>query len=350
MTRLALSSVAGVAVLLALLEIVFRILPVSTSTATDYYVDPLVKTPPPHHRWTAATGWDLRNAQTLEANNAGFVATREFVAAPNAVALIGDSFIESSMLAAEDRPERQLQREIGSRPVYAMGVPGTALLDYAERVRFAHQKFGIRDFVILMERGDVLQSLCGSGNVHAQCLDRATLMPRIDKAEPANWTKQVLRNSALAQYLVSQLRVDSQTLWSRVIIQARPAVATEPLAEPIANKGPIARSASAEVAVDVITKTFFERVKPFVEGRLLIVVDGNRKAIYADRPAQDPLLDRFIGLARDSGATVVDLEPVFRLHWRRSGLKLDVGPSDGHLNVLGVGLMAQAVARELNQR
>ncbi|SFC66212.1 hypothetical protein SAMN05216344_12836 [Polaromonas sp. OV174] len=59
------------------------------------------------------------------------------------------------MLAAPDRPGAQLERALGTRPVSAMGNPGTALVDYAERIRFAHTHFGVRDFVVLMERGDV---------------------------------------------------------------------------------------------------------------------------------------------------------------------------------------------------
>ena len=54
----------GVGAALLMLELLFRLLPVSTSTETAYNTDPLILNYPPYHRWTAATGWDLRNAQT----------------------------------------------------------------------------------------------------------------------------------------------------------------------------------------------------------------------------------------------------------------------------------------------
>ena len=57
----------GVGAALLMLELLFRLLPVSTSTETAYNTDPLILNYPPYHRWTAATGWDLRNAQTLHA-------------------------------------------------------------------------------------------------------------------------------------------------------------------------------------------------------------------------------------------------------------------------------------------
>ena len=46
----------GVAALLLACELVFRALPVSTSTETGYHFDPLILTYPPHHAWTSSTG------------------------------------------------------------------------------------------------------------------------------------------------------------------------------------------------------------------------------------------------------------------------------------------------------
>ncbi|MFM9916852.1 MAG: hypothetical protein ACKVOX_13655, partial [Rhizobacter sp.] len=87
------------AVLLALLsfvaagELLCRLLPVSTATETDYRIDPLVRTYPSHHHWTTSTGWDLRRPQAMTANNEGFAAEHDFVRDPNAIALIGDSYV-----------------------------------------------------------------------------------------------------------------------------------------------------------------------------------------------------------------------------------------------------------------
>ena len=77
--------------------------PVSTSTLTGYYIDPEILTYPPQHQWQVATGWDLRNPRALHSNNFGFVSAHDFVRDETAIALIGDSYVESSMLAASDR-------------------------------------------------------------------------------------------------------------------------------------------------------------------------------------------------------------------------------------------------------
>ncbi len=255
MTRSLLLWLSGVASMLLLLEAICRVLPVSTSTETGYYTDPVILTYPVRHQWVMSTGWDLRNAQHMQANNLGYAAKHDFVRDERAIALIGDSYVEASMLDIADRPADQLERQLGTRPVYAMGGPGTALLDYAERVRYASEQLGVQDFVIMMERGDVRQSLCGSGNVNGPCLDPATLEPRVETLPPASTAKRWLRSSALAQYLVSQLRVTPQGLLCQLMLKPQ-AVASKAEADP----------AHALHVVDVVSGLFFERIKPYVKG------------------------------------------------------------------------------------
>ena len=321
--------------MLVVMELLFRALPVSTSTETGYYTDPVIVTYPPDHRWTLSTGWDLRNAQAMTANQAGYAASREFTRDAHAVALVGDSFVEASMLAAADRPAAQLERLLDSRPVYAMGSPGTALLDYAERIRFAHEHFGTRDFVVLMERGDVVQSLCGSGNSHGPCLDPATLQPRLETRDPAGTAKRLIRHSALAQYLVSQLKFSLPRLQANAF------------------SSPPTSGLSAQTVysrVDAVAGTFFQRIKPHLEGRLVIVLDSDRQAMLHGRWKADPARSYFIQWARQAGAVVVDTEPLFLAHFQKSHLSLDVGPYDGHLNAMGVSLVMQAAATALKLR
>ena len=331
------------------LELLFRVLPVSTSTETGYYTDPLILNYPPHHHWTTSTGWDLRNAQKLEANNLGYVAHRDFVADSRAVALIGDSFTEASMLNATDRPGVQLELALGTRPVYAMGAPGTALLDYAERIRFAHEQFGVRDFVVLMERGDVKQSLCGSGQIHGPCLDPKTFEPSIETLSAPDLAKQIFRNSALAQYLFSQLKFSPQRFWqqtrSTFYSLDKRARTTYDVSR---NKNGLQPINTQFQAVDAVARTFFARVKPHVAGQLVIVIDCDRKAISSGNTTTDPERMHFIQFARAEGAIVIDTEPLFRNHLERSPLKLEVGPYDSHLNALGVRLAMQSAANGLD--
>ncbi|MDO8450868.1 MAG: hypothetical protein Q7T10_18910 [Rhodoferax sp.] len=347
MARIVFHFLLGLAGFLVFCELALQVLPVSTATATGYHLDPLILTYPPRHAWTIATGWDLRNAQNNRSNNVGFLAHRDFAPDPRAVALIGDSFVEASMLAADDRPGQQLERGLGDRPVFTMGGPGSALLDYAERIRLAQLRYGVRDFVLLMERGDVRQSLCGSGNIQGPCLDRMTLAPRTEIQAPPSAARRILRHSALAQYVFGQLKFDPDRLWRQAIAQSRPVAVPAP--ETTGWWAPQAALADMpSPGLDAVVTTFFARIEGKVAGKLVIVLDSDRTAMYRGQPTDDAARARFIAMARAAGAIVIDTEPLFRAQLARSPLKFDVGPYDGHLNALGVRIVTQAAAEALH--
>ncbi|MGH8259233.1 MAG: hypothetical protein ACREUG_06035 [Steroidobacteraceae bacterium] len=317
----------GVAAALLLLELLCRVLPVSTSTETGYYIDPLILTYPPGHTFTTAFGWDLERERRQRANNYGFLADHKFTRNPRAVTLIGDSFVEASMLAPGDRLGAQLERRLQGREVYAMGVPGTSLLDYAERIRFASQRFGIHDFVLLLEHGDVAQSLCGSGNNDGPCLDSRTLAPRIEKLPAPGTLKRVLRSSALAQYLFSQLRLDPAG-WLHRLAHGAPAGA--PL-------GPHVVSDLPPRAIDTVLRTFFARIRPYRSSCLILVLMG-------DAPPGDAVRDHLAAAARANGATLIEVGASLRELTARTGLSVYVSPHDHHLNRLALGVIADQVA------
>ena len=332
-------------------EIVLRLLPGPTATHTGYHIDPLIRTTLPHFAFRVASGWDLRNAQTLHSNNFGFVADRDFRPDERAVALIGDSFVEASMLPATQRPGAQLERALApSRSVYAMGVPGTALLDYAERIRLAHERLGVRDFVLLMERFDVGQSFCGSGNVGGPCLNYDTLAAATELQSEATSIKQILRHSALAQYLVSQLKMNPSRLWQQAWQQARAAApgSVSSAAAVLSAAQPVQPSEQELSRLARVTETFFERIRPYRNGRLVIVLDSDRGAIRRGDPIiVDVARDRFIQMARAEQAVLIDTEPLYRAHVARSALALEVGPHDSHLNPLAIGIAMNAAAQAL---
>lgn len=347
MARTLLGVIAGLLGFVLIAETLCRLLPVSSATKVDYYIDPHILTYAPNHPWRYSTGWDLRHAQQLRTNGHGFVSAHAFAHDPRALVLVGDSYVESASLDAADRPEAQIERALGGQhKVYAMGAAGTALLDYAERMRYAHQHFGSRRFVVLMERHDARQALCGSGNVHSQCLDAATLAPRTETVPPAPAVKRLLRESALAQYLMSQLKIVPGRLLHQAFGRTGPPGHGK-AALPPARAGAAAQSARARAEIEAVSQAFFERVMPLASDGLVIVVDADRPALRRGEQSDDPDRRQFMALARAAGAIVVDTEPLFSAHFQRSRLSLDIGPHDGHLNPLGVGLVAGEIARAL---
>lgn len=338
--------------LLLALELLMRLLPVSGATRVADHLGAEIPAKPPGHRWTIATGWDLRNAQTLQANAQGFSAQRDFVRDPRAVALIGDSFVEASMLPAPERLEAQLQRHLGeAQPVYAMGSPGSSLLDYGWRARWAREQFGVQRAVLLLETGDIRQSFCGSGNVVSRCLTPEGDLRGVPRAE-AGALKRLLRHSALVHYLLAQLRLDADTLWANAVAQSLPAQGHEVgQGAAVDRRAGSARSDTLDEAerrrIEQVTDAFFA-LYAADPAQLVILLDAHRGEQRRTGQGSSPAREHFMALVRARGVRVVDLAAVYAPHLASSPLRLEVSPSDGHLNGLGLGLVAQAAARALS--
>ena len=365
----------GALLLLAAAELACQVLPVSTATDSGYYQDPMILNYPAGHRWQVSTGWDLRNPQRMHANNLGFAAEIDFLPNPQAIALIGDSYVEASMLAPEYRPAARLAAHLAAHlgappaaypaadarhaapgeitPVYALGGPGSALLDYAERMRFAQHRLGLRDFVLLLEPGDIRQSLCGSGNVHAACLDPDTFAPRTETLPAPSTAKRIFRHSALAQFIVGQLKVTPARLVSQSFLDASTSTDKTASKPPADGQEGVGLTASQAALVDAVGRTFFARIEPLDIRRLVIVLDGRRDRTSLAQAPQGPagvMLERdaFMALAHQHGVVVVDAEIDFRQHWTNSSLSLAVSPQDAHLNTLAVNLLMRRAALALN--
>jgi len=323
----------GVILALACLEVCFRILPVATATHTGYYVAPTILTYPPHHTFTVATGWDLRNAHRHKANNFGFLADHEFVFDPQAIGLVGDSFVEANMLSAPQRLAAQLETKLNGRPVYALGGPGSSILDYAERIRFASESFGIQDFVIVLERGDLKQALCGSGHNHGPCLDASSLEPRIELQAAADWKKRLFRESALAQYLFSQLKISPAAFWAKM---APKSTKVTKQTFPSEQDNRIDQAATAH---------FFKQLLAIPRPlRLIFVTDADRMHLSDPiKPSGDPL-QFFRETAVAKGYAVIQPDQAFIQFKHQYGLVLEVGANDAHWNPEATKIVADLIA------
>jgi hypothetical protein len=329
----------GVACALIGIELMLRFFPVSTSTETGYYISPSIITYPAHHEFVIATGWDLSNAHRYRSNNYGFLTRKDFIFDQNAIALIGDSYVEANMLKEDDHLSFQLEKILRNRSVYALGGPGSSLLDYAERARFAHEKFGIRNFVFVIESGDVRQTLCGSANIHGPCLDSNTFAPR-SEAQPQKigLAKKFLRKSALAQYLISQLRLNPNDIVKRLF----PTTSSENTKLPKKNLSP--ENVPPE-AVDHVVSAYLSSLAQLEMDGWILIFDSDRKCLKSNQVSH-PVRDRFIQLATQAGAKIIDTRKIFCDFFQKTGLSLAVSPTDQHWNRLAHALVANAVAEK----
>ena len=326
------------------LELMFLVLPTSTYTDTGYHIDPYIITYRPNHEFTTSFGWNLEHPIRHRSNNLGFLSAHDFAPNPRAIAVIGDSFVDASMLPDPARVGDQIEHALPHRPIYAMGGPGSNLLDYAERIRYAADHLKVSDFVLIIERGDIKQVLCGSGNIHAICLDRSTWKVRIELVPAPSRIKMILRHSSLLQYLLGHLRFNLGELLKH---------ASRPTSPPVSEadvKAPSVWSDLTESDIDKILTIFFERVAPFKKRRLIVVLDSDRDAINHGVIPTDSRREFFMRRCREFGAEIIDTEPLFQDFVMRTGRHLEVSPIDKHWNGAATGLVAEAVRRAFEAR
>jgi hypothetical protein len=316
------------------LEALLRLLPTSTYSDTGYYIDPLIITYRPHHHFRSSWGWDFSEPVEHQVNNLGFLSGRDFVPDSTALALIGDSFVDASMLPDSERVGTHLEQELGGRPVYAMGGPGSCLLDYAERIRYAAQHLKVHDFVVVLERGDIKQSYCGSGNIHGPCLRRGSGAAATELRPPPPRLQRYLRHSALLQYLLGHLRFDPAQRFHAALASFS--------ATPASTAAPSTDFEPAEL--ERVMLTFFERIAPYRNGRLVMVFDSNRLALSRGESGSDSARDAAMAQARAHGAVVVDTEASFRDYLARTGRHLEVSPHDKHWNREATRIVAHDIA------
>jgi hypothetical protein len=226
-----------------------------------------------------------------------------------------------------------------------MGGPGSSLLDYAQRIRWAYETLEIRDFVVMMESTDASQSLCNSGNVHAHCLKPDTLAVTTQRRPPASTLKNMLRESALAQYLNSQIKFDPAGLIKPDFWRTGAPVESAPVAV-ASTAQPFGLDPRKRVAIDTAVDVFVREVKGLTGLRLVFAIDMNRRNLDSDThlPEEGSYT---ADLLEEKGFRVVRAGPLFREHQLHSTKRLDVGPHDGHLNAIGVGLLMKASAKAL---
>ncbi len=100
--------------------------------------------------------------------------------------------------------------------------------------------------------------------------------------------------------------------------------------------------------MDAAVDEFLRNTISLPDLRLVFAIDMNRRNLDAgvQRPDEGYHLEQRL---RAAGYSVVRGEAIYRAHQRRSPLRLDMGPHDGHLNAVGVQLLMAGAARTLQE-
>ncbi|HRO57837.1 MAG TPA: hypothetical protein PK177_01525 [Burkholderiaceae bacterium] len=339
--------VLGALAAVLLLELLLRVLPTPTASRIGQYVDSHVTTYPPGLDFRTATGWSLLNANDQRSNEFGFIPDRNFEPLPTAVAIVGDSLVEQSMLPPSHRLSAVLEQMRGE-PVYAMGFPGSSLMDYLERMRYAHDVLGIQRFWVVVERADVKQSLCAANAYKDACVNADGTIARPTRA-PRGRLYELLSRSALLQYFVGVLRLSPSKLLATFSEDPRPTATEAPPADlppDGASKDGRAQRLSALPAVELhVIELFVDALDRFRQAgsEVGLLIDPRITSIHRREEFIDPAMEAVARRASSAGFVVVHPFEALAADVRASGLDLRVGPYDGHWNVRANCLIAASM-------
>lgn len=312
----------GGAAILAAMEVFLRLLPTPTATFTGKYVDRHMTTYPPGHEFRSSTGWSLLNPQTHKANAHGFIPDRPFTPATGAVALIGDSLVEESMLPVGERLASILQESRGQGGVFSMGLGGSGLFDYLERVRYASEKLGVTTFWIVVERADIRESACEGGTYFDACLNANGRLARKESGE-RDPVRDALARSQLLQYFVGVLRLSPERLL---------AIFRSPKTAPANGQQVPARAAVSPMDMATIER-FLQELRQIGSDRVGLILDPEVGDLRRSEPFGNPALAQLYRRAREMGIAVVHPRRALAEYSIATGLDMRVGPYDNHWNV-----------------
>jgi hypothetical protein len=340
--------------LLVLMEVFLRFLPVNEGfNFVEVDKDDPVFRAIPDQDVVSSLHWDFFAAQTLHVNNAGFRNDQDYGRdhGKPLIAVIGDSYVEAIQVPYAETFFGRLEKNLKPKAeVYSFGFSGAPLSQFLIWSQYAQQNFKNDYLAVNIAGGDFAESLSrykqGPGFHHyAECGETGYCLELVEFSRSR--LGAALKHSALARYLVYNLRVLSlsqsgEALWSSLFqAAAEPAYVGN-----VSVDADDQRRRDSELAVDLFLKNIPdlaglppERITFVFDGRLYEQPEGSFDQSYFGR-----MRHYFMTRARNLGFGVIDMRPVFSQHYKEHGARFE-SPRDGHWNALGHELVAAELER-----
>jgi hypothetical protein len=349
------SVLLGIIAPIIVMEIVLRFLPVDEGLR----VLPVNRTNPilrytPNRTSVWSKGWNFSVINSVKINNYGFVSNIDYDANANSplLAIIGDSYVEDANLPYDKTGAAKLAQGLGDTArVYSFGTSGSPLSQYLAYAEYARNTFHPYSLVVVVVGNDFDESLMKykdepGFHYFVETSDGELVLQRVDLERSP--LRQLIRKSALANYLAANLNVEHTI--------ARLRGATDSYAKGYgAFVGNTSASADPTRVADSqrVTDAFLKML-PVMSGldpsKIVLVIDGIRPNLYDStlKSAQGSYFDvmrrYFITGAKAKGFEVIDMQQEFIDHYKKYGQKFEF-PDDYHWNAVGHEVFADAVKR-----
>jgi hypothetical protein len=344
-----LASLTGLALVLALAEVVFRFLPVMSAMRPG----PVTASSPIYHyspdrHFVFSRDWNLAMVNRGRVNNAGFINDQDYRRDDQQplLAIVGDSYIEAFMVPYADTVQGRLARALETRArVYSFAASGAPLSQYLVWARLAVRHYGAQALVINVVGNDFDESHISRVQaagfwVYAPGTDGGLRMQLLELDR--GLLRSLLARSVFARYLFINLHLKEyanlQKLRARLGgDQVRFAGHTRVDADP------------ARISDSLAVMDAFFRDLPDYTGlppdRISFTTDGFRypEAVEEGRGTYfDQMRKAFHQRALSLGYEVLDLDRLFFADFRQFGERFEY-PRDGHWNGRGHGIAARAI-------
>jgi hypothetical protein len=297
----------------------------------------------PYLNYTYSRDWTFHLANSGKLNNEGFRASYDYNRDPQAVAVVGNSFVQGDALP----PAAALTERIGTltgHRGFGVASDGFSLADYLAASQWATEYFGIHTVVILLTTEDLSRS-CAAGAAKHYLKMRAGVISYelVPRAATEHW-KTVLNQSGLFRYLFDNLHAPANWArgWRRMDNDPEPADGAQ---EPAAARGcatPQFQSAAIRFLLSA-----FRNVQATSAARLIFLIAPDYYQRHTVRGASRDI-DAFADQAETEGFEVLRLSPAFQAA-ERTGIKLSLKPIDLHWSAAAHELAAQSVADYLRR-
>ena len=203
--RLLFAGILGAFLATLALEALFQFLPVDSgqrlqpTTADMPFMRALPRSP-----YVFSYGWAMTNARRGEVNQEGFNNSPDF-ADHAKVLIIGDSYIESSMLAYSDTVQGHLSRQLNG-DAYAAAASGNGLADSLVLARYYAPRIHPRNIVFYIKQNDISEILLPPDRGHSGFRVDGNVVELTHTPYSELPSKQLVGKSALARYVYFNLK------------------------------------------------------------------------------------------------------------------------------------------------
>lgn len=288
-----------------------------------------------------------RDARRWHVNNYGFNSDYDYERPEqreqSCVAVIGNSYVEGMVNNVDEHLVARLQQKYGDRAcVYNLGVAGMPFSQYPLMTRFAQEEFA-PDLIVFAVGGSSLDRSLRSGGLAQFCQQYTLRGDSLIALPPTTFRvkrkNRLIRASAVIRYLFYNARVNLGGAGD--VVQAAEAKPDSALAD-----DPRARAVH-----DRVLDRIFQEIATAAPGTpLLVVMDADRREIYADQGKPAPLRDSpaIEAACSRNGAHFLDLTDHFWTQYQQHGRPFN-SPIDYHWNEYGVEVVRDAIWTELTK-